>query len=138
MSTFGGQVIGGTLKVRAEPSTASAQVGSLVNGAYVNVSTFSGVGGQEWFQINYQGITRYIMARWIKITNGNWNGAIETQSDPLRIRTLPSTTATVSFLLAKDTPIVSIDENSVPGWYRISSALGTGWGSSQYISLYIG
>lgn len=138
MSSFGGQVIGGTLKVRAEPSTSAAQVGSLPNGTYVNVSTFWGVGSQEWFQISYQGVTRYIMARWIKITNGNYNGEIATQSDPLRIRTLPSTTATVSFQLAKGTSIVSIDENSVQGWYRISSESGTGWGASRYISLYYG
>lgn len=125
-----GKVIGGALRLRSMASTSGAIVYSIPDGSTVEVDLCS---NQQWFRAVYSGYSGYVMSQYIHVTGGGTNATITTSSDPLNIRALPSTSSSILFTASKGMAVKVLESSS--GFYRISCSLGTGWGSSQYITL---
>lgn len=137
MATFSGKVVGGNLRLRENPSTTAEPLLWIPDNTNVTVETFTGNGSQDWFKTTYDGQPGYVMARWIAIVSGGTGGSVSTQSGPLNIRALPSTSAAISFTLARGSSLRILDLYSVSGWYRIGCSVGSGWGSSYYIAVQV-
>lgn len=88
----------------------------------------------DWFQTSFNGTSGYVVAQYIAVTSGTGTCTVTTASDPLNIRKTPSTSATVIYRAAKGATLSLLDNSSVAGWFRVSSASGTGWGSSDYLT----
>ena len=125
-----GKVIGGALRLRSMASTSGAIVYSIPDGSTVEVDLCS---NQQWFRAVYSGYSGYVMSQYIHVTGGGTNATMTTSSDPLNIRALPSTSSSILFTASKGMAVKVLESSS--GFYRISCSLGTGWGSSQYITL---
>ena len=136
MATFSGKVTGGTLAFRSSPggSTISGK-SPIPNNTSLNVSTFSGTGSNEWFTTSYSGSSGYVMSRWIAITSGGVNtGTVTTASGSLNIRATPSGSGTISFTVARGST-VQILSGPTSGFYRIGCSQGTGWASSDFLTV---
>lgn len=57
-----------------------------------------------------------------------------TASGPLNIRETPSASAAVIYTAANGSTMQCIETSSVSGFYRVSNASGTGWGSTEYLT----
>ena len=124
-----GKVIGGSLRLRSSASTSGSIVTSIPDGSTVEVNL---CGNQQWFRAVYSGYSGYVMSRYIHVTGGGTNATITTSTDPLNIRELPSTSSSILFTAPKGMSVKVLE--SASGFYRISCSLGTGWGSTQYIT----
>lgn len=132
MASFTGKVVGGSLNLRASCSTGSSALASIPNNTTLTVNTVSGQ--NDWFQTSFNGTSGYVVAQYIAVTSGTGTCTVTTASDPLNIRKTPSTSATVIYTAAKGATLSLLDNSSVAGWFRVSSASGTGWGSSDYLT----
>ena len=133
MATFNGNVTGGGLNLRTSPSTGASCPIQIPNGTSISVSTISG--NQEWFSTSYGGYSGYVMAQYVAITADGGTCTVTTTSDSLNIRKTASTGATIIFTAAKGSTLRLLDNTSVTGWFRVSNASGTGWGSSTYLTV---
>lgn len=133
MATFTGKVRGGSLNMRQSCSTSATRLASIPDGTTLSVQTVSGQ--NDWFQTSYSGKTGYVVAQYIAVTSGVSTCTVTTQSDPLNIRKTPTTSATAIYTAAKGSTLCLLDSASVSGWYRVSSASGTGWASSAYLTI---
>ena len=133
MATFNGNVTGGGLNLRTSPSTGASSPIQIPNGTSISVSTISG--NQEWFSTSYGGYSGYVMAQYVAITADGGTCTVTTTSDSLNIRKTASTGATIIFTAAKGSTLRLLDNTSVTGWFRVSNASGTGWGSSTYLTV---
>ncbi len=132
MASFTGKVVGGSLNLRASCSTGSSALASIPNNTTLTVNTVSGQ--NDWFQTSYNGNYGYVVAQYIAVTSGTVTCTVTTASGSLNIRKTPSTSATVIYTAAKGATLSLLDASSVTGWFRVSSASGTGWGSSDYLT----
>lgn len=133
MATFSGKVVGGGLNMRTSASTNGTLILQIPNGASVSVD--SSAGGNEWFRATYSGRTGYVMARYIAITAGGTAGTINTTTDPLNIRQAPLANSTVIYKAPRASTVRLLSTATVNGFYRVSSASGTGWGSASLIRI---
>ena len=132
MASFTGKVVGGSLNLRASCSTGSSALASIPNNTTLTVNTVSGQ--NDWFQTSFNGTSGYVVAQYIAVTSGTGTCTVTTASGSLNIRKTPSTGATVIYTAAKGATLSLLDASSVTGWFRVSSASGTGWGSSDYLT----
>lgn len=131
MATFNGKVVGGSLKLRASASTSASSLTSIPSGTSISVSTISN--NQEWFSTSYGGHSGYVVAQYVAITTGGDACTVTTSSGSLNIRKSASTGATVIFTAAKGSTMRVLESRT--GWRRVSNASGTGWGSSEFLTL---
>ena len=87
------------------------------------------------FSSPYGGYSGYVVARYVAITADGGTCTVTTSSGSLNIRKTASTGATIIFTAAKDSTLRLLDNTSISGWYRVSNASGTGWGSSAYLTV---
>ena len=133
MATFNGRVTGGGLNLRTSPSTGASSPIQIPNNTALTVGTLSG--NQEWFSTSYQGYSGYVMAQFVAITADGGTCTVTTSYDPLNIRKTASTSAAIVYTAAKGSTLRLLGYTSVSGWYRVSNASGTGWGSSTYLNI---
>lgn len=133
MATYNGVVTGGGLNLRQTASTSSLRIIQIPDGTAITVSTITGK--QEWFSTSYNGYSGYVVAQYVAITEDGDTCTVSTSSGSLNIRKTASTSADVVFTAAKGATLRLLDTTSVSGWYRVSNASGTGWGSSAYLTL---
>lgn len=131
MATFNGNVVGGSLALRSSASTGSTRLTTIPNGTALTVSTISG--NTEWFATSYAGYSGYVVAEFIGITNDGGACTVTTASGSLNIRKKPS--GSVIFTAAQNSTLRLLDYTSVSGWYRVSNGDGTGWASSDYLTI---
>ncbi len=135
MATFNGNVYGGSLNLRATPSTGGTALASIPNGTALAVSTFTGTGSTEWFSTSYGGQSGYVMAKFINIPSGGQTGQVTTASGSLNIRATPNSGATILYTAPQYSYLRVLDTTSVSGWYRVCGSGGTGWAVSTYITI---
>lgn len=133
MATFKGRVTGGGLNLRLSPSTGASSPVQIPNNTELVVSTV--LGNQEWFSTTYLTYSGYVMAQFVAITEDGGTCTVTTTSDALNIRKSASTGASVVYTAAKGSTLRLLDYDSFVGWYQVSSASGTGWGSSSYLTI---
>lgn len=137
---------GSTLRVRKSASTNSQVLGSLQEGASVNIIDEEG----NWYRISYGTSVAYVSKDYItleEVSNGN-SGSVETlpeaniamkgrvinvEGSNLRVRKEASTDSFVIGYLLNNT-IVEIQE-SIGNWYKIEFKGSVGYVSADYISL---
>lgn len=133
MATFNGNVVGGSLALRSNTSTGSTRLATIPNGTALTVSTISG--NTEWFSTTYGGYSGYVVAEFIGITNDGGTCTVTTASGSLNIRKTPVSGATVLFTAAQYSTLRLLDYTSASGWYRVSNSEGTGWASSEFLTI---
>lgn len=131
MATFYGYVVGGSLALRSNTSTGSTRLATIPDDTALTVSTISG--NTEWFATSYAGYSGYVVAEFIGITNDGGTCTVTTASGSLNIRKKPS--GSVIFTAAQNSTLRLLDYTSVSGWYRVSNGEGTGWASSDYLTI---
>lgn len=132
MATYSGKVIGGSLNLRQSASTTATILAPIPNSTSLSVGTYS---VRDWFSTSYSGKPGYVMARYIAVTSGGQTGTITTESGPLNIRQTPSANGTILYTAAKGSTLRVLDSTSISGWYQVSGSNGTGWASSQYVTI---
>lgn len=133
MASFNGKVIKGGLNLRSSCSTSSYSPIQIPNGTNIVVQTVSGQ--HAWFATSYENYYGYVVAEFVSISNDGGSCTVSTSSGPLNIRKTPSTSATVLFSAAKGSTLRLLDSSSVNDWYRVSNSEGTGWASSDYLTI---
>lgn len=131
MPTFNAYVHDGPLNLRSAMSTGSNALASIPENANLTVTP---CGNNEWFQATYNGVTGYVVAQYVAITSGAGVCRVN-NSGTLNIRKTTSTSSTKLYGAAANSTLTLLDNTSVSGWWRVSSAQGTGWAMSQYLIL---
>lgn len=132
MATFYGKVVGGGLNLRTSTSTNASSPIQIPQNTELYVSTIEG--NQAWFSTSYGGYSGYVVAQYIAITNDGGTTQVTTASGSLNIRKTASTSASVLYTAAQNSIIRLLDYTSVSNWHRVSSANGTGWAQSQFLT----
>ena len=135
------------LNIRAGAGTGYSIVGSLSNGATVNILGKSG----SWYHISHNGITGYVSAEYLQeISSGSSSsgststsstvssgkGQVYNVTSNLRVRSKPSTNSTVLGYLLNGEVVDIIGSSN--GWVHINYQGSTGYVSAEYIKNYDG
>ena len=134
-------ITSGTVNVRSAPNTSSGTniLGVIYDGSIKTFYTFTGVGTtaqqREWVCVQWGTSYGYVCARFLGGGfASDFNGTVHVNG-ALNLRVSPSTGSNVICTLSNGTRVRVIDTTSVNGWYRITMHKGTGWVSSNYITL---
>ncbi len=133
MASFNGNVVGGSLNLRSTASSGGTRLTSIPDGASLVVSTVSG--NTEWFSTSYGGYSGFVMARYVGIASDGGTCTVTTASGSLNVRVTPTSGASVVYTAAQYSTLRLLDYTSQTGWYRVSSASGTGWSQSQFLTI---
>ena len=125
------------LNIRSGPGTDYDVIGFLNDGSKVTIVSTS----NEWIKIKYGSITGYVYKDYVTVeSNTSSNSTTTTSSktgivstDVLNVRSGPGTTyGTLGTLYQGALVDISSSSN---GWYKIKYGSGTGYVSSEYITL---
>lgn len=122
---------GGSLNVRAQPSTASPTAASLKKGSYITLHSRSG----DWWKVEYdKGRFGYCHADYITVVQGT-AVSVNIRSGILNVRSGPGTQYGKAASLYAGEPVLLLSASG--GWSRILyHGTKTGYVSSQYLSGY--
>lgn len=145
-ASFGTGIVNATsLNFRSSPSTSSASLGQVKNGAQVEVLE-DAVDG--WYKVVHSGLTGYMSAEYLIVTplegesisqaedgelSDLGNGKITLESGSLNIRAEASTLGTKLGTIPNGT-VVALDDHS-DGWYLVTYDGITGYVSDEYITV---
>lgn len=142
-ASFGvGTVNATALNLRAEPTTSSASLALVSNGASVDVLE-DAVNG--WYRVSFNGLNGYMSAEYLRVTilDGEsaaeqeqedlGNGKVTLTSGSLNIRTEASTLGAKAGTVPNGT-VVALDSYA-DGWYLVTYDGITGYVSEEYITL---
>ena len=127
---------GSNLNVRKNATTNSGILGTLLNGAQVEiVETLSG-----WYKIKYGNSYGYVSSSYISMTQssgnngtiGNQTAYIKTNGSSLNVRKSASTSSTILGSLSNGSQISIVE--TLSGWYKIKYGSGYGYVSSSYVT----
>ena len=129
-----------TLSVRSGASTSATIIGTLKNGAKVEITGESG----DWYKINYNGKVGYVYKSYIKkgttgTTGGDGGTSTTTEkkgvvvgiSTTLNVRSGASTTASIIGTLRNGAQVTIIGESG--NWYKIKFNERVGYVSKDYV-----
>lgn len=131
MASFIGRVEGGRLSLRASTSTSSQRYMFIPDDASVSVSTISN--NREWFSTSYGGYNGYVVAQYVAVENDGGTARVTKSSGSMSILKAPS--GSFLYSATNNTVVRLLDTTSVSGWYRVSSAQGTGWAQAQDLTI---
>lgn len=123
------------LNIRAEANKDSEVLGKLYkNGAATVLETLDG-----WYKITSGNVTGYVSADYVVVGDEAACKAASTRvgkvtAAALRLRKEASTEAGVETLIAEGKKVTVIDE-SIPGWYKVTYKSYTGYVSADYVSV---
>ena len=141
-SSYGvGKVNATALNLRSEPTTASASLALVSNGASVDVLE-DAVDG--WYRVSFNGVNGYMSAEYLLVTvldgesvneeqDDLGNGKVTLTSGSLNIRTEASTLGAKAGTVPNGT-VVALDSYS-DGWYLVTYDGITGYVAEEYITL---
>lgn len=130
--SFNAYVIGGGLNMRASCSTSSTRKTQIPSGTAIVVEIVPDE--PEWFATSYNGYTGYVVAQYVAIT-ADGGECIPDVENSLNIRKKPVSGATRLYSAYPDDILRLLDYTSEAGWYRVSSANGTGWAMSEFLNI---
>lgn len=130
--SFNAYVIGGGLNMRASCSTSSTRKTQIPTGTAIVVNIVPDE--PEWFATTYNGYSGFVVAQYVAIT-ADGGECIPNVENSLNIRKKPVSGATRLYSAYPDDTLRLLDCNSVDGWYRVSSANGTGWAMSEFLNI---
>ena len=129
-----------TLIIRSGASTSASIIGTLKNGAKVEITGESG----DWYKINYNGKVGYVYKSYIKkgttgTTGGDSGTSTTTEkkgvvvgiSTTLNVRSGASTTASIIGTLRNGAQVTIIGESG--NWYKIKFNERVGYVSKDYV-----
>ena len=129
-----------TLNIRSGASTSASIIGTLKNGAKVEITGESG----DWYKINYNGKVGYVYKSYIKkgttgTTGGDGGTSTTTEkkgvvvgiSTTLNVRSGASTTASIIGTLRNGAQVTIIGESG--NWYKIKFNERVGYVSKDYV-----
>ena len=130
--------VSSSLNIRSGAGTNYSIVGSLSNGATVNIIEKSG----SWYHINHNGVTGYVSGEYIQEVSGNGGsssgesaasgtGKVVNISSSLNIRSGAGTNHSIVGSLSNGATVSIIGKNG--SWYHINHNGVTGYVSGEYI-----
>jgi uncharacterized protein YraI len=151
--TAGGKAVvtntdGDPIRIREGAGTQYARIAWAYQGQSVSVldGPRNDSGGTIWFKIQAPGGTGWMMAEFLEGTSAPPSAprltgtarVANTNGDPLRMRSAPSTSGSVLTLLNPGATVTIVDgpvaDNSGTAWYKISAKGLTGWAMAQYLA----
>lgn len=130
--TFNATVIGGALNLRSTCSTSSTRLTQIPNDTAIVVEIVEDQ--PEWFSTSYGGYTGFVVAQYVAIT-ADGGECTPNVTNYLNVRKTTSTSSTSLYKAYPSDSLRLLDYTSVDGWYRVSSANGTGWAVSDYLDV---
>lgn len=122
-------VTDGPLNVRSGPDTSYDRIGTLNKGAAVTILDHSVSG---WYEITDGSVTGYVSAQYISTEPVQVAGIVT--AGPLNVRSGPDTSYDRVASLKQGASVTILDD-SVSGWYKISCDSVTGYVSSSYVAI---
>lgn len=123
-----GTVTADSLLIRSGPGTQYQMIGSLYKGNKVTVNSKVG----NWYSITYGSINGYSSADYISLeSSSSQSGYVN--CDVLNVRSGPSTGNSVLGQLTYGASVTITQ--TLNGWYRINYGSGSGYVSSQYVTI---
>lgn len=130
MTTYiGYAVIGQNLRPTA--STSGSAIAWIPQGAELTISLVDGE--NAWLTAVYEGEAGYVSARNVGITNAGTTCQVTGSS--AKVYRTPSTSATQLYTTATGDILQLLDSTSTEGWYRVSTADGTGWAQASMLTI---
>lgn len=125
------------VNVRSEPSEESEVLGKLYNNSAATVhETVDG-----WYQITSGSVTGYVKSEYVVVGNEELARSVSRRvatvnedAVTLFVRSEPSTEASKLGMVASLDSLTVTDE-SVEGWYKVSIEEGEGWVSADYVTI---
>lgn len=139
--------VSSNLRVRSGAGTSYSTVGYLNNGSKVTILSESG----DWYKISYNGGDGYVSKQYVSVGGNNSSsntgvsnntsqestlnqfGQVVNITSNLRVRSNPSTSASVVTYLLNGTKVNIIGESG--DWYKITYGGHTGYVSKNYIKI---
>ena len=123
------------MNIRSEPSTDGEVVGKLYNKSAAKVH--AEVDG--WYQITSGTVTGYVKCEYVVRNNEELARSVSrrvatVQTQTLFVRTEPTTDSDVLGMVADQEELTVTDE-SIDGWVKVSIEEGEGYASMDYVSL---
>ena len=131
MASFSGKVRGGSLNLRQSYNTSSSKLASIPNNTALTVETVPG--HQDWFKTSYNNKVGYVLAQYVAVTADGGTVTVSTSSGSLNIRNIPN--GSVIYTAAKGATLRLLECPSDSSWYRVSGANGTGWASTEFLTV---
>lgn len=132
MTTYiGYAVIGQNLRPTA--STSGSAIAWIPQGAELTISLVDGE--NAWLAAVYEGEAGYVSARNVGITNAGTT--CEVTGSSAKVYRTPSTSATQLYTTATGDILQLLDSTSTEGWYRVSTADGTGWAQASMLTIIV-
>lgn len=136
---FQGNVVGDRVALRYGPGTDYGKRNELDQLAFIDIRLITAGGTAEqreswaWCNqtLNNAG-SGFVYARYIKATNDSGIATSRITANSVNIRVRPSTSSEAFGRLNTDDKVHILDTTH-NGWWRVSSSLGIGWVSSQFI-----
>ncbi|MGN0220654.1 MAG: SH3 domain-containing protein [Prevotella sp.] len=139
-SSFSGSVIAPNVNLRYGPSTSYGSRGALQELADVDVRMITAGGTTEnreawlWCNQRFNNLgSGFVYARYISVKSGTTFPAHRINGSSVNIRVRPTTSAE-SFGTLNQNDTVYVLDTTHTGWWRVSSSIGIGWVSSNYIA----
>ena len=123
-----GKVTADVLNVRTQPSTSSAIVGVLYNGAAVNIIEDAGNG---WLKIQHGQQSAYVSAQYVNVEEVVKTGTVT--ASLLNVRQAPSLSGAV-VAQAPNGTVLNILDTSDSYWYKVRYGAVEGYAASEYIN----
>lgn len=138
--SFGGSVNAPNVNLRYGPSTSYGARGTLQELADVDVRMIIAGGTAEnreawlWCNQRFNNLgSGFVYARYISARSGSGFSAHKITGSAVNIRVRPTTSAESFGTLNQNDTVYALDTTST-GWWRVSSPIGIGWVSSNYIA----
>lgn len=124
------------VNVRSEPSTESEVLGKLYNNSAATILETTEDG---WYKITSGSVTGYVKCEYVVAGDEELAKAVSTRyakvtTTTLKVRTEPSTDASVVGLVPLEDDLVVLDE-SIEGWALVETEWGNQYVSTDYVEL---
>lgn len=119
--------------LRPTASTSGSAIAWIPQGAELTISLVDGE--DAWLAAVYEGEAGYVSARNVGITDAGTT--CEVTGSSAKVYRTPSTSATQLYTAATGDILQLLDSTSTEGWYRVSTADGTGWAQASMLTIIV-
>ena len=130
MKTYTGYAVI-TQNLRPTASTSGTALASIPKNAEMAVSLVEG--DNAWLAATYNGISGFVSARNVAILDAG--ATCEVTGSAAYVRRTPESSATLLYMSVNGDILQLLDCTTVEGWYRVSTADGTGWTPASNLTI---
>ncbi len=117
--------------LRPTASTSGTALASIPEDAAMTVSLVEG--DNAWLAATYEGVSGFVAARNVAILDAG--ATCEVTGSAAYVRRTPESSATLLYMSVRGDILQLLDCTTVEGWYRVSTADGTGWTPASNLTI---